>query len=381
MRSRGNSTNIMRDPHASLALFAPREDVEVLPSAVVSPYAGNRPRQRSFTQILGDEPEEEEEGGSSGHSRSPSKTVLPKIGAGKNFQPIRLFDRDESASLDPDTPEKNQSPDRFYRPNPKKYNHFDFADGSEPQDAPRRGVDFDEKPKSKHDSTWSFDDFVTPQKPSAGRALHRTQDVRHWGNAESEGVEETPVGRAQVIKPRRDAETHFELKDDGVRSGEPRTGRPRGAVHNTGLGLYKNNLYNEDGSAPSPDTRVLDTITNHKDRHKDFESHFEVTDEVPQSAGDVSAPAKVGENRQKAVRMMESNWDSYDQSPAAHKENNKPSEKVIDDRGITTAGDGMGGKKGSGRGWAIGDDSDEEQTARPHPKKPAAGAKSSFWDF
>ncbi|KAH8889566.1 hypothetical protein GQ53DRAFT_219076 [Thozetella sp. PMI_491] len=382
VRSRGNSTNILRDPHASLSLFAPREEKDNLPNAVVSPYAGNRPRQRSFTEILGDEGPEDEEGDSPsrGRSRSPSKSVAPKAGASKNFQPIRLFEKDENAAVDQDTPEKNQSPDRFYRPHPKKYEHFDFVDGSNPEDAPARGVDFDKKPKTKHDSTWSFDDFETPQKPTVSRGLHRARDVRHWGNTEEESYETPAAKPPQQVKARRDAEAHFELQDDGFPSDEPRVVRPRGATHNTNLGLYKNNLYNEDGTAPTPGPRALDTITNLKDRHKDFNPHFEMTDDVPQE-GEEEPAAKVGENRQKAVRMMESNWTAYDESPAAQKENSNPTKKG-DDRGISTTGDGMGGKKGSGRGWAIGDDSEEELAPRPAPKKQhAQAAKSSFWDF
>ncbi|KAK3329339.1 hypothetical protein B0H66DRAFT_19654 [Apodospora peruviana] len=392
IRSRGNSANILRDPHASLALFAPREEVENHPPAVVSPYAGRRPRQRSFAEILGDEPVEEEVATPSkgrddrGRSQSPSKAIAPKIGAGKNFQPIRLFENDENTPSAPDTPQK-PSPDRLLRPNPKKYQHFDFADGSDPQDAPKTAG---QKPKTKHDSNWSFDDFVTPQKPPATRTMHKARDVRHWGT-ENDVVEETPAKGLQQIKPRRDAEAHFDFIDDGGPSAEPRIiGRPRGTAHNTGLGLYENNLYNEDGSAPTPGPQALGNIANMKNRGKDFEAHFNITDDSPSNGnangkGDV----KVSDDRKKAVRMMESNWSSYDDSPASHKENNNPNaapvtkkQGGVDERGISTAGDGMGGKKGSGRGWGIGDDSDEEQNARVPGKKQAANVKTEqFWDF
>ncbi|KAM7183280.1 hypothetical protein V8F20_012675 [Naviculisporaceae sp. PSN 640] len=376
-RSRGNSTNILRDPHASLALFAPREEIENAPAAVVSPYAGRRPRQRSFTEILGDEPVDEDPASPSKgreRSESPNKPIAPKIGAGKNFQPIRLFEKDENVESGPDTPE--QSPDRMVRPNPKKYQHFDFADGSDPHDAPKPGG---EKPKTKHDSNWSFDDFVTPQKPTATRTLHKARDVRHWGT-ENDVVEETPAKNQPKIKPRRDAEAHFEFKDDGGPSNEPRLiGRPRGSAHNTGLGLYENNLYNEDGSAPTPGPPPLGNITNLKHRDKDFESHFAITDSSPHGNGP-KAPEKVSDDRKKAVRMMESNWSAYDESPA-QKENSNPNKKMADDRGISIAGDGMGGKKGSGRGWAIGDDSDEEQNVRVPGKKQGGLKSDNFWDF
>jgi hypothetical protein len=420
-RSRGSSTHILRDPHASLNLFAPREEVEtipeavvspysgskprqrtfteilgeeqseVLPQAVVSPYSGSRPRQRSFTEILGDRDDIPEDAASEvrERSQSPSKAVAPKIGAGKNFQPSRLFDRDDGVESGPDTPEKA---DRFYRPHPHKYQHFEMVDGSDPKDAVKRGLDHDDVPKSKHDSNWSFNDFVTPQKPNAAamKRFSRLQDARHWGN-EEEDVAETPVKIPAQPKPRRDAEAHFELRDDGPPSEEHRqAGRLRGAAVNTGLGLYKNNLYNEDGSAPSPvpDNRALGNITNLKDRRKDFDSHWDITDESPHLGAGATAQqpvpesAKVSEDRMKAVKMMESSWAGYDESPAAQKENNHPSgNKPGDDRGIVTVGDGMGGKKGSGRGWAIGGE-EEDQSLRPVPnKKPGANKASSFWDF
>lgn len=382
-RTRTNSSNIMRDPHASLALFAPREELEAVPQTVVSPYAGNRPRQRSFTEILGDEPEEDETSPSRGRERSqsPSKAIAPKIGAGKNFQPIRLFEADENEEADQETPKA--SPEKLVRPNPKKYQHFDFADGSDPQDKPQSGVDFDKKPKTKHDSTWSFDDFVTPQKPTATRVLHKAREVRHWG-AEEDVVEDSPERKPVAAKPRRDAEAHFEFVDDGPNSTEPRIiGRPRGSAHNTGLGLYENNLYNEDGSAPTPGPAPLGNITNLGGRRKDFHAHFVVADQSPNAGngnGVKADPSKISDDRKKAVNMMQSNWDAYDESPAQKENSNPNPKKAIDDRGISIAGDGMGGKKGTNRDWLFGDDI--EKPLRNVPGKQQKSTKSdNFWDF
>jgi hypothetical protein len=418
IRSRGNSTNIMRDPHASLSLFAPREELESEPAAVISPYAGSRPRQRDFAEILGDNPsgehdatprasvispyagtrprqrsfteimgDQEEDAQTPSKNRdrsqSPSKAIAPKIGAGKNYHPSRIFEENEEPS-GPDTPEKAQGQDRFYRPNPKKYNHFEFADGSDPQDAPKAGTQFDNMPRTKHNSQWSFDDFVTPQK-AQGHKPPRGQQVRHWGTEDDE-VEETPVKKPVAHKPRRDAETHWELRDDGEPSGEPRpSARPRGTSHNTNLGLYENNLYSEDGSVPkeaSQDPRALGNITNLKDRSKIFDPHFTMTDDSPHH--NVPAKPSASEDRMKVVKMMESSWASYDESPA-HKENSKPPKT---ERGIVTVGDGMGGKKSAGgRGWAIGSDSDGEQqvpAAVPGRKQGAqqkSGGGGFNWDF
>ncbi|GAB1310396.1 NTF2 domain-containing protein [Madurella fahalii] len=380
-RSRGGSTNILRDPHASLDLFAPREEDEN-PEDIVSPYAGRRPRQRSFTEILGDEPEEEPGSPSNGRERSqsPSKAIAPKIGSGKHFQPMRIFEKDEDNDVS-DTPEKTRSPERFIRPNPKKYQHFDFDDGSEAPPAPAaQPTAGDAAKKSKRDSQWSFEDFVTPQKPTASRIMHRARDVRHWGT-ENDLLENTPVPNAHVPKPRRDAEVHFELVDDGPASKGPRNADrpPRGTLHNEGLHLYENRLHTEDGADPNPGPPPLGNITNLKDRRKDFEAHFNLTDESPHNSnGD--EPAKVSEDRKKAVRMMESSWSSYDKSPVSQKENNNPEPaRTGNNRGIAIAGDGMGGKKGAGRGWFIGDDDEQDV-----PKKVGRGPPTKsdgFWDF
>lgn len=387
-RSRGNSNNVMRDPHASLALFAPREEIESAPPvSVVSPYAGNRPRQRSFTQILGDEPEDDDDDETSpnrgrGRSQSPSKmgkAIAPKSGAGKNYQPSRLFETDEEHQ--PETPAK-PSPDRYVRPDPRKYQHFDFADGTDPQDAPKTGVAFADKPKTKKDAMWSFDDFSTPQKPTASRALHKARDVRHWGT-ENDVVEESPERRGGAPpKPRPDAEPHFEFVDDGPDNGEHRqAGHPRGTAHNDGLGLYENNLYNEDGTAPTPGPAPLGNITNLGGRHKDFDPHFAMNDESP-SGGSAQEEAPKDQHK-KAVRMMESNWSSYDKSPVSHKENSKPhSRRGPDERGIVIGGDGMGGKKGTNRDWLFGDEAGAAAPSVPGKQQKAAGPKSdNFWDF
>ncbi|KAF6836865.1 hypothetical protein CPLU01_03446 [Colletotrichum plurivorum] len=395
-RSRGNSSNALRDPHASLSLFAPREQqAEESPAqSVVSPYAGTRPQQRSFTDILGNEQGDEPSSPSAGRDR-----VAPKIGAGKNFQPSRLFDADAHAD-EPDSPEQQQSPAKFYRPNPKKYQHFDFADGSDPQDTPKPAQG---RPKpSKHDSSWGFEDFVTPQKVKPGKTL-RTQDVRHWDtDMTNDSLKNTPAARPVQQKPRRDAEHHFEFQDDGP-NGEPRpSGRPMGTAHNDGLHLYENNLYSEDGKPLPPDSdRALGNITNLNHRQKDFAAHFDMRDNSPNQAGQQQRPA-VSDSRKQAVNMMNSNWESYDQSPANQKENRpepqQPKQGGIviagdgmgsrkapvnqdgDSRGINIAGDGMGGRKGTNRDWLYGDDEDAPKPVPP--KKPGmTAAQQSFWDF
>ena len=357
----------------------------------MSPYAGTRPRQRSFTEILGDQSLEEPSSPSNGRGRSqsPNKAVAPKAGGSKNFQPNRLFEANEGAEPVPDTTDKNQSPDRFYRPNPRKFQHFDFADGSDPQDAPKPSQN--PPPKTKRGSHWTFEEWENPEKAIATRTLSRPQDVRHWGaDDENEPPADSPPRKTQQVKPRRDAQTHFEMLDDGGPVDEPRLiGRPRGSAHNDGLGLYKNNLFNEDSSPPEedPDSRALGNITNLKDRHKDFDAHFNFTDQPsPHQSGAAQSEAKISDGRKKAVKMMESNWSAHDESPTSQKENSNPTSKPASkNRGIAISGDGMGGRKGTSRTWAFDAEADEEPAARPAPGRKAGPSQktkaSSLWDF
>ncbi|KJZ78389.1 hypothetical protein HIM_02427 [Hirsutella minnesotensis 3608] len=407
VRTRGTSTNALRDPHASLELFAPREQIESAePASVVSPYAGSRPRQRDFAEILGDEAHGDSDRDFRDRPASPSKG-----GQGKNFQPIRIFDGqeyEEEEDVDEGSPE-NKGKKTYIRPNPRKYEHFDFADGTEPQDRPQRGLSHDERPKSKHDSQWSFQDFVTPQKPKPSKVF-RHQDVRNW-DPEANNNDKP---RAAPVKGRRDAEKHFELQDDSEpapRQQRP-AAKPRGATHNEGLGLYEENLFDREDSAAGP-KRALGNITNLKDRTKDFDPHFAMTDESPAITS--QRTQHLPEGRMKAVKMMDANWAAYDQSPVSQKENQpQPGHGQVKERihiagdgmgskkgnnrdwlygadgdgkdGIHIAGDGMGGKKGTDRNWLFGDDNVVEMPKAPASRRANASAaqksqQQNFWDF
>jgi hypothetical protein len=389
--ARGKSTNVLRDPHATLHMQATREEVENTESEqVVSPYGGNRPHQRSFTDVLGGEIE-----GSDTSSPSRQHNMSPaKAGASKHFQPMRIFDGQDEHVEEQDTP-KERSGSQFLRPDPRKYQHFDFVDGSDPADAPRAGVSFDEKPKTKHDSQWSFDDFTTPSKPRASK-VNRHQDVRHWDTDNATFAGETP---AQGGKGRRDAETHFELQDDGERVVRPDKpgARARGSVHNDQLGLYKNKLFDKDEENAEP-KRALGNITNLSHRGKDFDPHFVMTDDSP--AHSSQPRGKVSEDRQKAVKMMDANWSAYDESPK-QKENTRTGKSQGDsgihiagdgmggkkgatrtqqDNGINIAGDGMGGRKGTNRDWLYGPEDDQE-TPKPTAQRRINPSQQRSWEF
>ncbi|KAH8820380.1 hypothetical protein F5884DRAFT_657651 [Xylogone sp. PMI_703] len=384
IRSRTNSSNITRDPHASLSLFAPRDHSqdETPAPTPVAPRASAKPAPRDYGELFVGEDDVSEA------PSSPSKAIPPKIGAGKNFMPSRLFDNEEEAPESP-LPEKDTSKERFYRPNPAKFKHFDFGDepeeGSKPAPKPTR---------SKHGSQWTFDDFTTPQKTVPSKVV-RTNDLRHWGNSDDE-VEDSPVKVKKDLKPRKDAETHFEFVDDGTPEGGPRHHRPRGASHNTGLGLYDNHVYGEEnGAAPEPaDQTNGHGLANVKDRKKDFDPHFTMTDDSPVSKP--AAPEKLPEDRMKAVKMMDAHWSLTDSPPNQKNGSNGSTskngstktplaEKNDQPRGIKTGGDGMGGRKGAGRLWGFGDESDGEEegglNSKFGRKKPAPKKNDDFWDF
>jgi hypothetical protein len=427
-RSRDNSTNVTRDPHASLSLFAPRAKnlSETLP-VVAAPRASAKPPPRDYHDLfVGNESDNSPStagginiaGDGMGSRKvaqvydSPNRPagIAPKGGAGKNYAPSRLFDHhteeDEVDSPKRPSPDKNHSAEHFYKPNAKKYQHFDFADGSDPQDTPAP-TPLKDVVKSKHGSQWKFDDFSTPAKHIPTKGL-RTNDTRHWGNSDDEVVD-SPIKVKKVDKPRKDNEPHFEFKDDGIPEGTRIIGRPRGAGGNTGMGLYKNNLYDDEqgGEAGGSEQKKVATIANTKDRRKDFDPHFEMTDDAPPT----EPVAPIGEDRAKAVKMMDSNWGSYDQSPTQKENVPMPtspttiakginiagdgmgSRKVAlsentnrsGPKGINIGGDGMGGKKGAGREWGFGDDSEEEakkpvyRTGKTQGKNLATGG--DFWDF
>ena len=450
-KPRSQSKNVTRDPHASLSLFAPREEEEekeTKPSAVVRPYApaASKPPARDYHDLfVGNDSDaspqskpratspKKENGGvrapkaqsakppprdyhelfvggdedappvsTKGGASSPKKETMtprhiaPKGGAGKNYQPSRLFDTDEAQS---DSPLK--SPDQKYiKPDPTKYKHFDFGEGDEnvkPMPA---------RPKSKHQSNWDFEDFMTPEKVNM---KVRSQDVRHFGWEEDEPIMDSPAKHPAVAKARPDFAPNFEFQDDGTPIGDRRpAGHPRGAGNiRAGAGMYANNVFDENDQPASPakKDRPLSTVTNLKDRRKDFDSHWDMTDESP-SSGANENKVPVTEARKKLVSQMGAQWVATDSSPGpaerATKSNSDEEDRInpiSGDKenlhngggnkhvGIKSGGDGMGGKKGTGRSWGFGDESDEDGVGGKNGGKFQASKiqqkpkDSGFWDF
>ena len=410
-----NKRNPTPDPHRSLSLFSPREEDEEERPSYASPAAARgsaKPPPRDYGDLfVGNDSDASPDARQRNASPKKSDAIAPKGGAGRNYQPSRLFNTDEVEAT-------NGSPEKLYKSNPKKYDHFEFADGHD--DEPIAQQPKKSHSKTKHQSQWDFEDFATPAKADP---KIRGQDVRHWGN-EDDVVADSPIKKPSVPKPRRDARPQFEFQDDGVSSSSRPAGHPRGqGTANTSASLYQNNLYGEGSGGKSPERRArglsnldhrhkdfdphfdmagapptengdasnkpLANVTNLNDRRKDFDPHFQMTDESPglgvKSASEINRP--IPESRNKAIRGMEAQWEATDASPAKKKENRSPvrgtgASKGKENMGIKTGGDGMGGRKGTTRGWGFGDDSGNEE-----PVKPAGRGKTQnhmtdgLWDF
>ena len=413
-----------RDPHASLSLFAGRdEDYETSQKpTIAAPRGSARPPPRNYNELFGDNEEEPSRAqqkptspkkgarpgskdqsakppprdyhdlfvgdekdvplSSKGRSASPQKENAPlaKAGAGKNFQPNRLF---EDPAEKPTTPGA-QSPEKVRKPHPTKFNHFDFSDEPAPKNTEQP---LPSRPKSKHQNRWDFEDFSTPQKPAQ---KIRSQDVRHFGWGDDENKVNSPEKHPKVPQARPDSKSHFDFLDDATPPGGKRAaGLPRGQAADRGAGLYKDDLFNENANQ-GPEKKgehPLSTVTNLKERRKDLESHFELNDESPTGSG--RQPSKpIPESRAKVVKDMNANWAATDQSPEPQpkKTQTRPASGK-ENQGIKTGGDGMGGRKDAVRNWGFGDDSDGDGEGgvnggkfQPR-KKQQAPADDDFWNY
>lgn len=435
------STNIIGDPHASLSLFAPQETPResfhhgptVAPRVSAKPpprdyhdlFAGNDSDDTLAAQTKASSPQKENRGQKAQTSKPPPRdyhdlfvgndsdgspaaaqqlspqkdrtsVIAPKGGSGKNFQPSRLFEDDSTQPGSPGTPGE------YYKVNTKRYNHFELGEGN--QDAGGNGRKLPNRPKSKHQSQWDFEDFMTPEKVPQ---KIRDQDVRHFGWSDDEPIMDSPMKHPAVHQPRPDARTNFDFEDDGTPAADRRpTGHPRGQANSRGIGLYKNDLFEQPDRSPSPEkhSQPLSAVTNLLNRNKNFTTHFSMADESPRDSDSNGYPKHVPEARAKAVKMMGAQWAPTDESPVLpsktqnvsqndqHRAASKDKENydtATGNRhiGIKSGGDGMGGKKGLGRNWGFGDDSDEDGVGGLNAGKFKAGKKQqaptehTLWDF
>lgn len=397
-KSNNISSNPMtRNPHTSLSLFEehPPESNPETPRAAIIPHrASAKPPPRNYNELfVGNESDGSPCSASKGKSFSggpqTSEEQLPtKAGAGKHYQPSRLFDDDTSQA--------GYAAEQVLKPNSKKYQHFDLAGGEDGNEQPKpSGIS--KARAAKQMSHWDFEDFVTPQIPIQRL---RSQDIRHFGWSDDDVNQDSPVKPKRTVQPRRDVETHFELQGEGTPQEEKTTvHRQKGSSVNNGLGLYMNNLYGEEdetgGISNKPNEngkqthQPLDNVTNINNHRKTFGSQFTMTDDSPASQENkhgAEEKKSLPADRRAAVKMMNSSWDTYDESP----EQQQSKDNVMTKK-KTTGGDGMGGRAGLQRQWGFGDESGGDDDVRSQPKRgkmqisnrttSTGGDGGGFWGF
>ncbi|KAF2460031.1 hypothetical protein BDY21DRAFT_316858 [Lineolata rhizophorae] len=433
-----NTTSATRDRHATLSLFETRDDDAEARTprgragssvSSVAPRASARPPPRDYSELFagGDDDNDANFGDVASPSASGSKMTSPergrhngsyvpgKTGAGKHFVPNRLFDDDEETS---------KSPERAFKTNPKKYDHFEFGEG---EDTPRLPAPAELQRQaikaSKHTSQWDFEDFTTPDKPPM---RVRSQDVRHFGWSDDElphnQDQGSPVRRPVVHHPRPDATTHFDFVDDGGSATPANHGRLsanpavgfKGRMHNAGLQLYKDHVIGEQedsdsdadaakaaaaGAGAGPDAvrppkKPLHSLSANVDnahRRKDFGHQFEMTDASPGRAagGEGAAGAAGAENGRRARKALEASWHMYDESPERGAGSGAAGDRK---ENIKVGGNGMGGRKDTVRSWGFGDEDGGVEQGRESGAQGANGQSygrkaqqheggKGFWDF
>ncbi len=360
-RSISPSKKHIRDPHSSLALFDEKgseEHVRKPQHAMVAPRASAKPAEREYSELFaaGHEDYEPNKDGSSSPKKSYTQPVIaPKGGGASKYQPSRLFAEDAAEEL----------PAR-YKPNLAKYNHFDLGEAAEHDHFQHANPEATENvpmraKTNKHQSQWGFEDFVTPEKV---RQRVRGQDVRHFGWSDDEGEKvETPGKQPKVVQPRRDAEAHFDFKDDSTpHAAQQRpAARQKGHAHDTGQGLYQNNLYDDGvhGTQSGNGKEPLSTVTTNVGRAKAFDNHWAMCDTSTAESDKINNENRpLAGDRKKAVQMMGASWESYDQSPEQNK-------KAVGSKPL---------RKGMESHWGFGNDGTEQTTSGKKVEK-------SFWDF
>ncbi|OJI97863.1 hypothetical protein ASPVEDRAFT_126265 [Aspergillus versicolor CBS 583.65] len=311
----------IKDPYAADSLFellSPSKNREQHVQPPRAP-ASAKPPPRNYNELfVGDE--ENDDAPDATPSRPPA--VAPKVGAGKNFGPSRIFDDDETVA--------REKPEQIaYRAHPKRFEHFELGGDNSSREIKAPAS----RPGSRHVNNWDFEDFSTPQKP---QRKPRGEEVRHFGWSDDEPEQDSPPAKPRVLQPRRDAETHFQITDGDEEQGNKRIIK---SYQNKGLGLYKNTLYGEadeveaeeDTKKQTSKERPLSVVHNGPNRKKDFEPHWEVTDEPQETEGDVSHEnKKPSEDRVKAVKMMEPSWNPYgSRTPEPNKAATPPQRRVL----------------------------------------------------
>ncbi|KAK5143712.1 hypothetical protein LTR32_004218 [Rachicladosporium monterosium] len=176
-----DSVTAVKDPHASLALFAPRDPNEDSgPRQFEGPKTAPRESYKAQPRGLDDILSGEETAPTGSTVRSPSPTKMDgsyaKAGAGKHHVNNRLFDENEPSSP-PRSPERKKV---FMN----KQSHFEFGDG---EDAAEQNRPMSARGNKKAPTQIDFASFsVSPSVEDKSRPDYD----RHWGD----GVQPHTVG-------------------------------------------------------------------------------------------------------------------------------------------------------------------------------------------
>ncbi|MCJ1311367.1 hypothetical protein MMC25_005038 [Agyrium rufum] len=313
-------------PRENLTLFERNALAEKEDTQKVAPYApaSAKPSAREYSELfVGQDPESPSKGAS-----GKENVVAPKIGAGKNFRPSRLFEDDEAAesARPPPSPKKMQSGQR---------EHFQFGEEEEKIPQPTKP-----RAKSKGASNLDFEEFNTPVKVPQKQHKQNVPSFSLGNDDEEEEPSKSHKPSHSYGGPSRGSQSQYEMRDDGNTEGSRRAaGNPRGPGPKfTNMSMHHNNFWDQNDHSNSPPSysAANSGATSLQDRHKDFDPHFEIKDNSPglaqKSASETNRPLPDGKS--KALKTMAAQWEVHDSSP-----NEKP-------RGIKTAGDGMGGRLG-----------------------------------
>jgi hypothetical protein len=274
-----------KDPYGAGSLNEILSPTKQAP-AHVAPFApsSGRPATRNFSDIFVKDDDVPD---------SPSK---PQRRAPRT---IEEEDRPATGPVDEDR--------SFYKTLAGKFSHFEVgADNSdrEVKQESRHGQHY-------HKAHWEFGDFNTPDKTTRStRGPRGEEEVPHFGFGDEQN-DGSPPPKLNVSKHRRDVDHHFEVNDE-----KDDDGRIIGSFQGRGQRLYENRLFDDAGQPKLSDREQKDeplsTTGNAANRKKNFVSQFELVDDSPVPTKENTQPMQ---KHDKAVKMMESQWDNYDESP------------------------------------------------------------------
>ncbi|KAK0256547.1 hypothetical protein B0A54_04612 [Friedmanniomyces endolithicus] len=317
-----DSVTAVKDPHASLALFAPRDPNEDSgPRQFEGPKTAPRESYKAQPRGLDDILSGEETAPTGSTVRSPSPTKMDgsyaKAGAGKHHVNNRLFDENEPSSP-PRSPERKKV---FMN----KQSHFEFGDG---EDAAEQNRPMSARGNKKAPTQIDFASFsVSPSVEDKSRPDYD----RHWGDG-VQPDESSPVKRPIKHAPRVENESHFSIANSSPAAVHEKS---KSLQRQKGMGLYQDPLHADERTAVRPVTN-----TNNSRRGNDFAPQHTVGEGTPSATEKAkdNTSKNMGSNMSAQTRGdLDSNWDFG--TPIQEKKVYK------------TAGNGMGGREaGAGSG-------------------------------